>query len=94
MLAIISEIGKYALFLGAGVALVVTASSFVVFLRQGPGRIADLRRLGLNPTSWWKGEMPKKDAGSNINTIEGLQIEVDNGELRAVKQTRTISSEI
>lgn len=94
MLALISEIGKYALFFSAGLVLVVTASSFVVFLRQGPGRIADLRRLGLNLSNWWKGELPKKDAGSNINTIEGLQIEVENGDLRRVRQTRTISSEI
>lgn len=94
MLAIVSEIAKYVAFLAAGIASVVTIASFAVFLRHGPGRIAELRRLGLTLPNWWKGKLPKHDAGSNIHTLEGLQIEVHDGELKAVKQTRAISSEI
>ena len=94
MLEMIGEIGKYAAFVGIGLVSVVTIASFAVFLRHGPGRIAELRRLGLTVPNWWKGELPKRDAGSNIHTLEGLQIEVHDGELKAVKQTRAISSEI
>ncbi len=94
MFAVMSEIGRYALFAIASLLFAVTFASFISFVFQGPGRIASLGRLGLSFTSWWRGELPKRDLGSSINTIEGLKIDVENGELKSIKQTRTLSSEI
>jgi len=81
-------------FVGFGCLAVMIIAVLCKIVREGPSEIRKLRRQGYGVEAAFRGNVIKSDAGTTIDVKEGLEFIADQGRLRSIRQTRTISNDI
>lgn len=94
MLDLIIEISLLILLIILGLFAILSMSVLMRIVRYGPSGIAALKGKGFGLPAFFKGDMPKQEAGANIEVIEGIELLARDGKIERFRQTRALSEEI